>query len=236
MYSGPRSSIVVGFMFLAFLGPAAHAGNAQGLPGIIENYYPTQFPLGQTTVLNVAMTGGRANPVQSIEIAPSAGVTIGAMKPSVPSEGVVWWEIPITIAKDAAPGDRTLVAVQMSGRTVPVRITIPDHAPTIADLKVPSAMKNQQMLDFQFAATDQGGTLGESPNVFFTLGCGTSEPMVGMVHGKASNGMVRASIPNPHTHPKAGVPAPGSKCDLEVRASDVTHFDSNTLKTIVDFK
>jgi hypothetical protein len=236
MYSGTRSFIVISVMLLAFLVPAAPVSHAQGLNGIIENYYPTQLPLGQTIVLNVAMNGGRANPIQSVEISPSTGVTVGALKAGIPSEGVVWFEIPITVAKDAAPGKRTLVAVQMSGRTLPVTLTIPDHVPTISDLKVVSAPMNAQMVDFQFAATDQGGSLGDAPHVFFTLDCGNTEPVVGMVNGKVANGAVRASIPNPHTHPKVGAPPPGKSCNLQVRASDLTQFDSNTLKTAVDFK
>ena len=67
------------------------------------------------------------------------------------------------------------------------------------------------MVDVQFAATDQGGSLGDKPHVFFTLGCGNTEPMVGMVNGKVANGVVRASIPNPHTHPKVGAPPPGQQ-------------------------
>jgi hypothetical protein len=236
MYSGTRSSIVIGFMLLACLGPAAPFSHAQGLGGIVENYYPTQAPLGQTTTLNLAMTGGRNNAVLSLEITPSAGITVGALKASDPSEGVVWWTVPITVAKDAPAGPRMLVAVQMSGRTKPVTLTIPDHTPTISDLKIVAAPLAAQMVDFQFAATDQGGSLGDAPRVFFTLGCGNTEPLVGMVKGKVANGVVRASVPNPHTHPKVGAPPYGNKCDLQVRASDTTMFDSNTLKTTIDFK
>ena len=139
MYSGIRFRIVIACAALACLGPAGSASHAQGLNGVIENYFPTQLPAGQTTVLNVAMGGGRNNPIMSIEITPATGITIGAMKASDPSEGVVWWEIPITVAKDAPAGKRTLVAVQMTGRTVPVALTIPDHVPTISDLKIVAA-------------------------------------------------------------------------------------------------
>ena len=236
MYSGTRLRIVIACAALACLGPAVRASHAQGLPGVIENYFPTQAPLGQTTVLSLAMGGGRANPVLSVEITPSTGITIGAMKASDPSEGIIWWEIPITIAKDAAPGPRTLVAVQMSGRTKPVTLTIPDHAPAISDLKVVAAPLAAQTVDFQFAASDTGGSVGDKPRVFFTLDCGNTEPTAGMVNGKVANGIVRASIPNPHTHPKVGAPPYGNKCNLEVRASDTAMFDSNTLKTTVDFK
>ena len=76
MYSRIRAFIVTGCTVLAFLGPVAHAGDAQEAPGVIGSYYPTQLIPGQTNVLNVAM--GARNPVQSIEITPSSGITIGA--------------------------------------------------------------------------------------------------------------------------------------------------------------
>jgi hypothetical protein len=236
MYSGTRFLVVSACTALVCLGPAAQFGHAQGLPGVIENYYPTQAPVGQTTVVSLAMGGGRANPILSVEITPSTGITIGAMKASEPSEGVVWFDIPITVAKDAPAVPRTLVAVQMNGRTRPVTLTIPDHAPSISDLKVVAAAKTAQTVDFQFAATDTGGSIGDKPHVYFTLDCGNTEPSLGMVNGKVSAGVVRASIPNPNTHPKVGAPPPGSKCDLQVRASDAASVDSNTLKTTVDFK
>jgi hypothetical protein len=237
MYSGTRFRIFIACAALACLvGPAVPASHAQGLNGVIENYFPTQLPAGQTTVLQVAMAGGRNNPIMSIEITPATGLTIGTMKASDPSEGVVWWEIPITVAKDAPAGKRTLVAVQMTGRTVPVTLTIPDHVPTISDLKIVAAPLNAQTVDFQFAATDAGGSLGDKPRVFFTIDCGNTEPTAGLVNGKIMGGVVHASIPNPHTHPKVGAPPYGNKCNLEVRASDTSMFDSNTLKTTVDFK
>jgi len=198
MYSGTRRFIVSACTAVVCLGPAAPFIDAQTLLGVIESYYPTQAPVGQTTVLNVAMGGGRANPITSIEITPSTGITIGAMKASEPSEGVVWFEIPITVAKDAP--------------AVP------------------------QTVDFQFAAADTGGSIGDKPHVYFTVGCGNTEPTAGMVNGKVTGNVVRASIPNPHTHPKVGAPPPGNRCDLEVRASDATMVDSNTLKTTVEFK
>jgi hypothetical protein len=235
MHSGSRSVIVIGLMCLACLGPAAHAGHAQGLQGVIEAYYPTQLVPGQTTVLNVAMNGGRQNPIQSIEVAPSTGIAVGALKQGDPHQGVVWWEIPVTVAKDAAPGNRTLVVVQPSGRTVPVPLTIPSRVPTISDLRIVSGQTGQPTIDVQFAAVEQGGTLGDTSNVWFRLSCG-KEPEVGVVKGKVANGIVRASIPNPRTITGAAAPTAGPKCDLEVRASDASKIDSNTLKTTFDFK
>jgi hypothetical protein len=151
-------------------------------------------------------------------------------------EGVIWWQVPITVAKDVAPGKRTLVAVGTNGRTVPVDVTIPDHAVAISDLKVTAAPANGTAVDFQFAAAEQGsGTLGAEVNAWFMLRCG-KEPEVGIAKGKVANGVVKASIPNPKTITGAAAPTFGPKCDLEVRATDAGNVDSNTLTTTVEFK
>ncbi len=229
-----RSCIATAVTALALLAPAA--ASAQGLNGIIENYYPSQFAPGQTTTLNVAMNGGRNNTLTGVEVTPSTGITVGALKPGELKEGVIWWQIPITVAKDAAPGKRTLVAVGMNGRTLPVDVTIPDHVLAISDLKVTSAQANGKTVDFQFAASEQGsGTLGAQANAWFMLKCG-KEPEVGIAKGKVANGVVTASIPNPKTITGAAAPTYGPKCDLQVRASDANGVDSNTITTTVDFK
>jgi hypothetical protein len=229
-----RSCIATAVIALALLAPAAAL--AQGLNGIIENYYPSQLTPGQTTTVNVAMNGGRNNTLTGVEITPSTGITVGALKPGDLKEGVIWWQIPITVAKDAAPGKRTLVAIGMNGRTVPVDVTIPDHVVAISDLKVTAAPANGKTVDFQFAATEPGsGTLGAEVKAWFMLKCG-KEPEVGVAKGKVANGVVKASIPNPKTITGAAAPTFGPKCDLQVRATDAGNVDSNTLTTTVELK
>jgi len=235
MYSRIRTFIVTGCTVLAFLGPVAHLGDAQEVPGVIGSYYPTQLIPGQTNVLNVAM--GARNPVQSIEITPSTGIMVTGMKERDLHQGSIWWEFTLAVAKDAAAGPRKLVAVQPPGRTAPVTIMIPNHFPSISDVRILSALVNQPTVDLQFAALDQGGTFGDSPYVWFTLGCGPGQPEVGVVRGKFANGAIRVSIPNPRTLAgRAGAPAAGNHCDLQVRATDSSSTDSNTAKTTVDFK
>jgi hypothetical protein len=49
--------------------------------------------------------------------------------------------------------------------------------------------------------------------------------------------MIRASIPNPKTlKVRAGAPASGPHCSLDVRATDSSGVDSNTTTTMFDFK
>jgi len=230
-----HGSIRNGCLVLLLLGAGAHAGNAQPVPGVIGSYYPTQLIPGQATVLHLAL--GRNNPVQSIEITPSTGITVSGMTSRDLNQGSVWWEFTVTVAKDAAPGPRTLVAVQQAGRTAPVTLTIPNHVPNISNLKVVSALTNQPMVDLQFTAADQGGSFSATPSVWFLLSCGPGQPEAGIVRGKFENGAIRAGIPNPRTLAgHAGAPAAGTHCDLQVRATDSSGTDSNTSSTSFDFK
>lgn len=219
MRCGPLRSIAVGFVLVAATVPARVAYAQQ--PPAIEIAFPKQLVRGQTTVVHVAVPSREM--FQGAEVSPAAGVTVAAVtnaKRSELSQNVAWWDVTLTVARDAAPGTRSLVLLMPAGRTTPATLSIPDHVPAIADLKVVSA--TPQAVDVQFGATDASADLGEVPYVWFTIQCG-GEPTLGVVRGRATSGMVRASIPRP---------AP-SACDLEVRASDAPKNDSNTLKTRV---
>jgi hypothetical protein len=200
----------------------------------IETVYPRHVARGQTTVINVAIPSRDA--VQAAEISPSTGVTVSGIKGtgSETEQAVGWWEITLDVAKDAAPGDRSLVLVMRMGRTAPTTIAVPTHVPTISDLRIVPPQSNQPTVELQLAAADTAGDLGDSPYVWFMAGCG-GEPIVGAVRGKLSAGVVRAVLPNLRTPAGARNPAVG-KCDLQVRVTDSTRIDSNTLKTTVEFK
>ena len=230
-----RTFVLKGCVALVFAGAAAHRSDAQQVPGVIGSVYPTQLVPGQTTVLHLAL--GRNNPVQSIEITPPAGITVTGVNSRDLNQGSIWWEFTVNVARDAAPGPRTLVAVQQTGRTAPVTLTIPNHVPAISNLKVMSAQVNQPMVDVQFTASDQGGSFSAAPYVWFLLSCGPGQPEAGIVRGKFDNGTIRAGIPNPRTLAgHAGAPAAGNHCDLQVRATDTSGTDSNTSATAFDFK
>src|SRR6266566_3406239 len=103
MYSGPRSFIVIAFTFLSCLGPGVHLGEAQQIR--IESFFPRQLPLGQATVINVAVPSREA--IQAAEISPSPGVKVSGIKMGQNIQGtLVWSELTIDVANDAAPGDR----------------------------------------------------------------------------------------------------------------------------------
>jgi hypothetical protein len=213
----------------------ARISHAQQVPGVLGSVYPTQLVPGQSTSVHVALA--RNNPVQSIEITPSTGVTVSDLTFRDLNQGSVWWEFTVTVAKDAASGPHSLVAVQQNGRTAPVTLLIPDHVPNISNLRVVSAQASQAMVDLQLTASNQSGTFGGTPKVWFLLACGPGQPEAGIVRGKSDNGTIRASIPNPRTlQEHAGAPATGNHCDLQVRATDTSGIDSNALTTAFDFK
>jgi hypothetical protein len=233
MFSGLRSSIVIGFSVLACLGLGALVSDAQQQqPIVIDSFFPKQLPRGQSTVISVVIPG-RAMP-QGVEFSPSSGVTMSGIQRGGNGQGA-WWELTVNVANDAAPGNRALVIVMPMGRSNPLMVTIASHAPSISALSVVSTQSNQPTIDLQFTAADQSNDLGDAPYVWFTLGCGGGEPEQGVVKGKVGGGVVRASIPNPRASAGRGTPAAG-RCDLAVRTSDSSSIDSNTLKTTVDFK
>jgi hypothetical protein len=233
MYSGTRF-IAAAVAVLACLAFMPSPTLAQGLPGVLEGIFPTQLPPGQTTVLHAGLPG--RNEVTVLDIQPAAGITVKSITRGDTREGATLWNITIDVARDAAPGPRTIsVSGPMVQKTTPRPIMIPAHVPTIADAKVVAAQVNRPTLDMQFTMTETPNDIGAAPMVWFFLGCG-GEPESGAVKGKFANGVVSASIPNPRTQMKPFAPPPNTHCDLEFRASDSKMADSNTLKTTVDFK
>ena len=233
MYSGTRFFIATGLTMLACLAPAARGGYAQGLPNVIEGFFPNQLAAGQSNVLHLGIPG--RNEITSIEITPSAGVTVKNIVRGDTREGSTFWEVTLDVAADAAPGNRTIVATGPMTRTAPRPIAVYGHVPKISDVKVVAAQVNQPTVQLQFAMNETPNDIGAAPYVWFFLGCG-SDPESGVVKGKFANGIVTAAIPNPRTQMKPFAPPPNPRCDLEVRASDSKMADSNTLKTAVDFK
>jgi len=219
MRCGPWRSIVVGFALAAGVLAVGPAYAQQ--PPAIEIAFPKQLVRGQSTIVHVAVPSREL--FQGAEVSPAAGVTVGAvanLKKSELSQNVAWWDVTLDVARDAAPGPRSLVLVMPTGRTTAATLLIPNHVPAISDLRVTSA--TAQGVDVQFGAKDESADLGELPYVWFTIQCG-GEPTYGVVRGRAMGGTVRAAIPRPAA----------AACDLELRASDSQKNDSNTLKTRV---
>lgn len=231
MYSAIRSSVGITAACLVSLAAGAQPSEAQPLR--IESAFPRQLPPGQTTVIHVAISSRDA--IQAADISPAQGVRVSRIQQRENTQGALTWsDLTIEVARDAAPGTRTLVLVLPlpTGRTAPLPLTVPTHVPGVADLRLLSTSSKQATLELQLAASDASGDLGELPYVWFSLGCGR-EPLVGVVRGRvtpqgAGNSLVRASLPSPRA------PA-GGTCDLQVRLTDSAGIESNTLKTTVTF-
>jgi hypothetical protein len=209
---------------VSLLGAVSLFAQAAQQPSIRpETFYPRHAGRGQATVISVAVPSPA--PVKSAEVSPPDGVTVAGIKGtgSGSEQNIGWWEISLDVAKDAMPGDRSLVLVLERGRTMPITVTIPSHVPTISNLRVGAPQPNQSTVELQVAAADAGGDLGESPYVWFTADCG-DEPVVGALPGKVSTGTVRVALPRL-----------SGKCDLQVHVTDATGIESNTLKTALEF-
>jgi hypothetical protein len=219
--------VSVGILALVMWGAVVPGAAARQLAALrVENFYPHQAPPGQTTLVTLVVTS-RAS-VQRAEITPSDGVTVVDVRGRGGVQGnTSWVEVRLQVAKDAAPGPRTLVLDLPAGRTAPVTFTIPTHAPAIANLRaVPGASAG---VDIQLTATDLSADFGELPHVWFVIGC-NGEPLRGVVRGRADapteqSAFIRATLPRPS--------AAGGACDVTVRVTDANGTDSNTLHASV---
>jgi hypothetical protein len=220
----------VGVVFFLVPVVAVLAQRAQQID--VETFYPRHAGVGRTTVINVAVP--RGNEVQSAELSPPSGVTIAGITGEAASDQAIgWWELTLDVAKDATPGDRSLVLVLRNGRTAPVTISVPTHIPAISDLRI-TPQSNQRGLELQLAAEDVAGDLGESPYLWFYADCG-GEPIVGALPSKVNARIVRVLFPDLRSAAPDNAPA-NARCSLQVRLTDKTGIESNTLTTTLELR
>lgn len=225
-----RVCALAGVVFVALPVVSVRAQGAQQIS--VETFYPRHAGAGRTTVINVAIP--RNNEVQSAEVSPPSGVTVvGVTGKAASDQAIGWWEVTLDVAKDAAPGDRSLVLVLRNARTAPITISVPTHIPAISDLRI-TPQSNARGLELQLSADDAAGDLGESPYLWFYADCG-SEPIVGALPGKVNARIVRVLFPDLRSAAPDNAPA-NAKCSLQVRLTDRTGIDSNTLKTTLELK
>lgn len=200
----------------------------------VETFYPRHAGAGRTTVINVAVP--RGNEVQSAEISPPSGVTVAGItgNAGATDQAIGWWELTLDVAKEATPGDRSLVLVLRNARTAPVTISVATHIPDISNLRI-TPQSNQRGLELQLSADDAAGDLGESPYVWFYADCGGGEPIVGALPGKVNARIVRALFPDLRSTAPDSAPANAS-CSLQVRLTDKTGIESNTLKATLELR
>src|SRR5205814_5914939 len=119
-----------------------------------ETFYPLHAGRGQTTVINIVIPSPM--PVKSAELSPPDGITVSGIKGtgSGSEQNIGWWEITLDVAKDAEPGDRSLVLVMPRGGTAPIAISVSTHAPAISDLRIGPPQSNQPTVELRLAAAD----------------------------------------------------------------------------------
>jgi hypothetical protein len=190
------------------------------------------LPRGRSTVLNAFQV---ATWSLSRRISPSAGVTVAGIKRAAESWG---WRGGGHGRRREGRGDgQPLADSRDADGSSHASRKDHDSGPFPASRsQILSAQSNQPNVELQFAAADESADLGDSPYVWFTIGCG--ESVVGAVKGKVTtrdtrSGVVHATVPNPRMH--GGTQITG-KCDLRVRVTDSSGIESNTLNTTVDFK
>ena len=226
-----RLCALAGVVF--FLLPVVSVLGQGGQQISVETFYPRHAGAGRTTVINVAVP--RGNEVQSAEISPPSGVTVAGItgNAGATDQAIGWWELTLDVAKDATPGDRSLVLVMRNARTAAVTISVPTHIPAISNLRI-TPQSNQRGLELQLSADDAAGDLGEAPYVWFYADCG-GEPIVGALPGKVNARIVRALFPDLRSTAPDSAPANAS-CSLQVRLTDKTGIESNTLKTTLELR
>src|SRR6266542_146263 len=158
MYSGTRFFIATGLTMLACLAPAARGGHAQGLPNVIEGFFPNQLAAGQSNVLHLGIPG--RNEISGIEITPSAGVAVKNIVRGDTRGGSTVWEGTRDVAADAAPGNRTIVATGPMTRTAQRAIGVCGYVTKVSEVRVVAAQVNQRAVPFQFAMNETPNELG----------------------------------------------------------------------------
>ena len=230
MWPGTRSFVAFACAVAPYVGPGTATAQAQQLR--VENAYPRQLPLGETTVVNVVIA--TRDDIQSVDISPAQGVSVSGVTRGETFQGALtWFAIAIEAARDAKPGERSLVVQLPAGRTAPTALSIPSHVPHIANLRVVGVRPNPPSLQLEVATTDTSSDLGDAPHVWFTMACGDM-PLPGVVRGtvrQAETGtLVSAVLPLA----TARAPTPRATCDLQLRVADASGHESNTLTTTVD--
>ena len=75
MHRAIRSVVIIGFISTTWLTLDVKSAEAQQLR--VENAYPRQLPIGQTTIVNAVLAN--PNDVKAAEVSPSQGVTVSAI-------------------------------------------------------------------------------------------------------------------------------------------------------------
>lgn len=200
----------------------------------ITRFFPQRLTRGTAHTIEIQGFGLQA--LQAVEISPPEGITVAIpAAPSLDRKKVQRWSVVLTIDAAAAPGQRTVSLVSPLGRSAPVTITIPDHQPVIADLRVEKVQRAPLIVAFTVAVRDEKGDLGETPRTFARLFCkhGTTESSAnGVITQRRSD--TDLTVASAYLDYEARA-TPG-QCRLAVTAFDADGNQSNWLEATVTFE
>jgi hypothetical protein len=216
------------------LGVSVAPAHAQP-PMRVDGLYPRQLPRGVTTTIFLAIP--TLDAIESIDISPAAGLTVSGLTRGEEFQGNNrWWQLAVAVGRDAAPGGRTMTVRLPAGRTVSTGVVVQAHALVISGLRLVNVPTTAPpSVDVEVEATDPSGALGQAPYVWFLVSC-EETPLPGTLRGTVARRgeriVVRARIPRqlPGHTLVGGV----KTCEVQVRLSDASGTESNTLTTTLD--
>ena len=202
---------------------------------------PVEWGQGQSLTLQVI--GKKLGSVESVQVIPAEGMTIGSPKETTltsaeAKRGRTGWDIPITVGKDAVLGERTVRVTTAEG-AIEKKISVVARVPIISDLKIKSntASMFASHVEFELAIVDAAS--GLPPKM---------EAQVGVERGGPSLfklGLVWYRVKLKDVAPIEGGgklmsgtftvngQAMGSYWDFQVYVRDKDKRNSNTLRTMV---
>lgn len=204
---------------------AQEAGSAR-----ISFFHPAQLPRGQTTRVTV---DGNFDSIQAVEITPAEGVSVQKIEPDAEYQGQKRWHIEFLVAKDAEPGERSVVIVTPQGPSQPKKVVLPPHVPVLSNFKALTVERTPITIVFSITIFDAEDDF-DSLMFFNSLKCGGSVAigysLVGdmkkLAHGKYA---LQATF----SHQKSEA-LPGT-CQFYLALDDKNHYEGR-LTVPVEFK
>lgn len=234
-----NSFLIASLIFLLFVTMSEVIGETpQGKDVSVDTPSPSQLLRGRPT--EIIFLGKGFDTIQTIEIAPADGVTIGQAKqidakPEERSRGERRWSLLLTVDASAAPGERSMVVVTPEGRTKQVSFRIASHLPQISKLKVRSKNPVNAEVTFSVEVFDETGDIGTDSRVEAAIWC--LESGFGIATGSAPQKIEKKGSQKSIVYGRIfrqDEEAIGS-CDLEVTVVDDSGVESNKLSTKVKF-
>ena len=111
--------------------------------------------------------------LKSIEVDPSDGVSVADIKELMTSGDERQWRATMSVKAGTRAGERSAVLVTSEGRSAPIAVTIPAHAPRILYVNLLSVERSPMQIRASAFVQDEKDDLGASPQVTTVVQCGS---------------------------------------------------------------